>query len=278
MNDDEQQHPDRFAPTPLARGESQTPVSLENSPSSLKGWQPEADGVDATSNNISPSKTTLHPLTKEELKAPATQHSPSSLKGWQPEADGVDATGKKDIYHINQHIILKKFTANLPRNPRLRDKAKALRKAGVLSEVLFWQQVHHKKFYSIDFDRQCIIGNYIVDFYVPSLSLVIEIDGQSHDHKGAYDEQRLPFLISLGLHVYRLQDGDVKHDLSDVMLRLEDFIIQTYAIDRPHPARFEPTSLTREESQTNANLENSPSPVKGWTRSGRDIPKKSTTP
>jgi len=42
--------------------------------------------------------------------------------------------------------------------------------------VLFWKQVHKGKFYGINFNRQKIIGRYIVDFYVPSLSLVIEIE------------------------------------------------------------------------------------------------------
>ncbi|MBP1163359.1 very-short-patch-repair endonuclease [Chryseobacterium sp. PvR013] len=40
-----------------------------------------------------------------------------------------------------------------------------------------------KKFHTIDFDRQRIIGNYIVDFYVKTLGLIIEIDGSSHDEK-----------------------------------------------------------------------------------------------
>lgn len=69
--------------------------------------------------------------------------------------------------------------------------AREKRKAGILPEVLFWQQVHKKKFYAIDFDRQRIIGDYIVDFYVKALGLVVEIDGSSHDHKQEYDAKRL---------------------------------------------------------------------------------------
>ena len=47
-----------------------------------------------------------------------------------------------------------------------------MRKAGVLSEVIFWLQVHKGMFWKIDFDRQRIIGNYIVDFYAPSSKFV----------------------------------------------------------------------------------------------------------
>ncbi|MCY7291467.1 MAG: DUF559 domain-containing protein [Ferruginibacter sp.] len=60
----------------------------------------------------------------------------------------------------------------------------------MLSEVLFWQQVHKGVFHKIDFNRQRIIGNYIVDLYVRSLGLIIEIDGSRHDHKAIYDAER----------------------------------------------------------------------------------------
>jgi very-short-patch-repair endonuclease len=68
----------------------------------------------------------------------------------------------------------------LPANPNLKPRAKALRQAKNLSEVLFWIQVTRGGFHKIDFDRQKVIGNYIVDFYVKKLRLIIEIDGSSH--------------------------------------------------------------------------------------------------
>jgi len=54
-------------------------------------------------------------------------------------------------------------------------------------------------FHRIDFDRQRVIGNFIVDFYVKALGLVIEIDGSSHIGKEDYDKQRQNYLESLGL-------------------------------------------------------------------------------
>ncbi|MBB4805810.1 very-short-patch-repair endonuclease [Chryseobacterium defluvii] len=106
----------------------------------------------------------------------------------------------------------------------LRDK----RKAGILNEVLFWKQVRAKNFHQIDFDRQRIIGNYVVDFYVKTLGLVIEIDGSNHNEKQVYDGVRRAFLESLGLIVFRVADFDVKHNLSIVMKDLEDFIVGQY--------------------------------------------------
>lgn len=54
---------------------------------------------------------------------------------------------------------------SLPYNPKLKAHARELRRAGNLSEVLFWNQIKNKQFLNLDFDRQKIIGNYIVDFY-----------------------------------------------------------------------------------------------------------------
>ena len=111
-------------------------------------------------------------------------------------------------------------TANymsLPYNSALKDRAKALRKAGNLAEVLFWQQVHKGKFLGLDFDRQKIIGNYIVDFYCAETNVVVEIDGSSHDDKQEYDAARDAYLESLGLTVIHIIDAAVKNDLKEVM-------------------------------------------------------------
>lgn len=120
------------------------------------------------------------------------------------------------------------FIENLPYNIKLKSRSRALRKAGVLSEVIFWLQVHKGLFWKIDFDRQKIIGNYIVDFYAKTLGLVIEIDGSSHENKEDYDQKREDYLISLGLKVYRISDLRVKHDLNNVMMELEKYIIEEY--------------------------------------------------
>ncbi|MDE5433953.1 endonuclease domain-containing protein [Elizabethkingia meningoseptica] len=132
------------------------------------------------------------------------------------------------LTYINGIEIRKNFVEKLPFNPRLKVLLKDKRKAGILGEVLFWKQVRAKEFYSIDFDRQRIIGNYIVDFYVKSLGLVIEIDGSSHLDKQEYDKSRQNYLESLGLRVFRITDDDVRHNIAFVMKDLENFIIQHY--------------------------------------------------
>lgn len=100
----------------------------------------------------------------------------------------------REITHIDGVGIYRRKIEALPKNKNLIPKARNLRKAGILSEVLFWKQVRNKQFYGLDFDRQRIIGNYIVDFYLKNLGLIIEIDGSSHDNKEKYDDKRQQYL------------------------------------------------------------------------------------
>ena len=103
---------------------------------------------------------------------------------------------RKELTQIDGIIIYKRKIEVLPKNKDLLLRARSLRKGYILSEVIFWKQVRNDEFHGIDFDRQRIIGNYIVDFYIKSLGVVIEIDGTSHELKDKYDEKRQKFLES----------------------------------------------------------------------------------
>jgi very-short-patch-repair endonuclease len=136
----------------------------------------------------------------------------------------------KAIKHIeiNGIRITTRYLCALPYNESLKDRARKLRRTATLSEVLFWMGVNKKKFYGIDFDRQKIIGNYIVDFYIETLGLVIEIDGGIHKYQEDYDENRTAYLESLGLKVYRIGDEDVRFSIRSVLVNLTDYIIETF--------------------------------------------------
>ena len=123
---------------------------------------------------------------------------------------------------------IKSRKLELPYNPKLKDRAKELRQAGNLSEVIFWTEVKKNQFHGIDFDRQRVIGHYIVDFYCKQLGLVIEIDGESHNYKIEYDETREAFLKALKLEIIHFNDIDIKNDMDSVLQYLEDFIIKRF--------------------------------------------------
>lgn len=110
----------------------------------------------------------------------------------------------------------------LPYNPKLRDRAKAFRKAGYLHEVLFRNPVKNKQLNGLDFDRQKIIGNYIVDFYCASLNLVVELDGTSHDNKTEYDAERTAYLESLELVILHYTAKEIFQNMDSVMIDLKE--------------------------------------------------------
>jgi very-short-patch-repair endonuclease len=120
---------------------------------------------------------------------------------------------------------------SLPYNPALKARARSLRRAGNLAEVLLWNQLKRKQLHGLDFDRQKIIGNSIVDFYCAEKAVIIEVDGNSHDHKAEYDAERDAFLMGLDLTVIHLRDSDVKQNLASVM----DFLHNHPALISPLP-------------------------------------------
>ena len=133
---------------------------------------------------------------------------------------------------------------SLPYNPKLKERAKALRKAGNLSEALFWQQIKKRQFKNLDFDRQKIIGNYIVDSYCASLGLILEIDGSTHNDKEEYDKVRDLFFENLGLIVIHIEDKEIKKNLNGVMMWLEENeVFRVLESQPPRQLRCHPSVL-----------------------------------
>jgi len=108
-------------------------------------------------------------------------------------------------------------------NNKLTNFARANRRAGNLSEALLWLELKRGQF-GVSFTKQKPIGNYIADFYCPEKNLVIEIDGWTHDDKYEYDQERDRYMKSLGIHVLRISDIDVKRDMSNVLMWIKNTI------------------------------------------------------
>jgi very-short-patch-repair endonuclease len=66
--------------------------------------------------------------------------------------------------------------------------------------------------------RQKVFGWYIVDFYIASHKLVIELDGSQHYEETGkdYDERRDAYLRNLGLTVLRFANSDVDKNFRGV--------------------------------------------------------------
>ena len=142
---------------------------------------------------------------------------------------GVDALSQSD--GVDALVDLPPWAKNslfpywlLPKNKKLTLRAKELRRQWILTEVIFWQTFKRQKYFSYDIDRQVIIGNYIVDFFIPELGLVFEIDGSSHIWREEYDSERNAFLIGLWLMVVHIVDTEVKKNIEWVSVLIKESI------------------------------------------------------
>ncbi len=96
-------------------------------------------------------------------------------------------------------------------NKILKEPARNLRSNMTEAEQLLWSRLRRKQLHGIQFYRQRPIGNFIVDFYAPAASLVVEVDGSQHsepEHR-MQDEIRDKFLAELGLIVLRFNNRQV---------------------------------------------------------------------
>ena len=97
----------------------------------------------------------------------------------------------------------------LPRNKQLKGFSTKLRNDATKEERKLWYEYLRK--YPVQFNRQRIIGNYIVDFYCPRAKLAVELDGSQHCEpvEIEYDRRRTEYLQQQGFHVLRLSNRDV---------------------------------------------------------------------
>ena len=105
---------------------------------------------------------------------------------------------------------------NTTNNSKLTGNAKALRKNMTKEERHLWYDFF--KSLSITVNRQKVIGNYIVDFYIATEKLVIELDGSQHyeDDGIENDIKRDLFLNDLGIKVLRYSNLDVNQRFESV--------------------------------------------------------------
>lgn len=93
----------------------------------------------------------------------------------------------------------------------LKPYSRRLRREMTDAEQRLWFHIRRKQLHGVQFYRQKPIGRYIVDFYAPAASLVIELDGGQHfDAAGmARDAARDNYLRKIGLRVLRFDDGQM---------------------------------------------------------------------
>ena len=110
---------------------------------------------------------------------------------------------------LKMHRYSSKNLTNARRNRRERNATH--------QEAVLWHVFLKKS--KTNFARQYRVGNYILDFYAPSINLAIELDGGQHydDSTIAYDKARTDYLNSLGINVIRFTNSDIDTNLNGVI-------------------------------------------------------------
>lgn len=110
---------------------------------------------------------------------------------------------------------------SLPYNGDLIKYAKELRKNATPWERKLW--CYFLKDYSVRFQRQKVICNYIVDFYCAKANLAIELDGGGHftEEKMKSDCKRTDSLLKLNVKVIRFSNLDVDKNFYEVCSQID---------------------------------------------------------
>src|SRR5687767_3273723 len=92
-----------------------------------------------------------------------------------------------------------------------------MRHAGATAERILWSCLRNRRLHGLKFRRQVPIGRFIADFYCAEHSLIVELDGSSHERQWIYDEERTQWLVRRGCRVVRVPNEDVYRAIDAVL-------------------------------------------------------------
>jgi len=92
------------------------------------------------------------------------------------------------------------------------ERARELRRQPTDAERDLWAELRGKRLAGMRWRRQQPFGPYILDFYCASKKVAIELDGDSHIGKSAYDKDRDEYLEERGVFVLHLYNSDLRND------------------------------------------------------------------
>ena len=114
-------------------------------------------------------------------------------------------------------------TASPDRYMLLKEFAKKNKQHPTEAEKLLWECLRGKNLW-FKFNRQHIVGDYIVDFICIEKSLVVEVDGGYHSEYEQIqkDEMRTESLRRMGFRVIRFANEDVDGRIQDVIDKIKE--------------------------------------------------------
>jgi very-short-patch-repair endonuclease len=111
-------------------------------------------------------------------------------------------------------------------SPYIIGRSRTLRKNETEAEKVFWNWVKGRQMHGYKFRRQHTLAFYVADFYCHSLQLVVEIDGEIHNHEDnrKSDIERQKAIESMGIRVIRFTNQEVLCQPEVVIEKLEQVI------------------------------------------------------
>ena len=104
----------------------------------------------------------------------------------------------------------------MKRHIETRNRAKALRENLTEPERRLWFRLRANRL-GVKFQRQVVLAPYVADFAARSERLAIELDGDTHAGREAYDALRTRALEERGYRVIRFTNEEVMTNIDEVL-------------------------------------------------------------
>ena len=124
----------------------------------------------------------------------------------------------------------KDWNISAERLAKLHARAAEMRGNPTEPEKRLWRYLSNSQLEGHKFRRQSVIGYYIADFACPAASLIVEVDGDTHDD--AKDRLRDDKLAEFGFRVIRVTNHDVMTNMDGVRVYIAEALREAA---RPHP-------------------------------------------
>jgi very-short-patch-repair endonuclease len=147
--------------------------------------------------------------------------TPRLDKGWNPKAPPLQGRGSGWGLSVEQLAERHRRAAEMRRNPTEPEKR-------------LWRHLSNGQLGGHKFRRQSVIGRFIADFLCPQKTLIVEVDGDTHDE--AKDRLRDDLLAQRGFRVVRVTNQDVMTNMDGVLTMLAASLsLAPQRWDNPHP-------------------------------------------
>ncbi len=109
----------------------------------------------------------------------------------------------------------------------LKGFAREMRQTPTPAEEHLWEHLRRTQQGGVKFRRQYVLERFIVDFYAPEARLIVEVDGEIHEHTQAYDALRTQILERMGFRVLRFTNAAVLNQTEQVLQQINEALAET---------------------------------------------------